>query len=328
MFALDRLKILMPLEHVALIDESLFTRSIRDGKILTMCYNQTTPSLLAIRLDYVRYEATIEFTGKILRSRYKELIRLTNIKQCVDNINDLGIVRIDRDQISRASVLKCDLTIDVKIDNIPAMTTFIKNSICNYDLYSARPKRNGNFVLEKNVDTSKCKRRLTIYDKGHEMSLANNREFLRKFYDGNNPFHGICRFEMNLCSMQSIRDVLGIEDPTVWNVLLSARVKNPISDFLDGIIAGDGSIRNTPDHKAYYYDLVLADNDNDIQKVQARLKSLYAKGTKMSRIMEPIRERLKSRDSCMSLFTRDKILAFVKSETKISTYDIVGYSTL
>lgn len=53
----------------------------------------------------------IEYTGKIPGNRYEGLIRLTNIKQGVDNISFFGIIRIDRDEISRVIVVIGDLTI-------------------------------------------------------------------------------------------------------------------------------------------------------------------------------------------------------------------------
>ena len=139
MFALDRLKVVMPLEHVTVLDESVFTTT-RHGQILKMNYSQKVPALLNIKIDYENSEAVIEFTGKILGERYKELIRLTNIKQCIDNINVLRIVKINREEFIHAEVLKCDPTIDVETDDIPALTKFIKNSIDNYDLYSVQPK--------------------------------------------------------------------------------------------------------------------------------------------------------------------------------------------
>ena len=160
------------------------------------------------------------------------------------------------------------------------------------------------------------------------MNMARNKQFLQLYFNGQNTFIDVCRFEMNLSSKEAIRKVMGIENPTVWNVLLSARVKNPIYDFLDDILADSTVERVIPDHKAYYFDLVLADNDNDIQKVYDKLKPLYAKGTKMSRVMAPIRERLSTRDYAMNLFTRDKVLDMVKSETKVSSFDVFGFSSL
>ena len=250
MFALDRLKVVMPLEHVTVLSESVLTVTISNGEILKMNYSQKVPALLNIKIDHENCEAVIEFTGKILGERYKELIRLTNIKQCIDNINALRIVKINRKEFIHADVLKCDPTIDVESDDIPALTKYIKNSIDNYDLYSSQQKRNGNFVLSKNVDTDKCKRRLTIYNKEREMRMAKNKQFLQLYFNGQNPFAGICRFEMNLSSKDAIRKVMNIENPTVWNVLLSARIINPIRDFLDDILANGMCLNH---HKQLYF---------------------------------------------------------------------------
>lgn len=117
MFALDRLMVVMPLEHVIVLNESVFNTTIKHGEILKLTYSQKVPALLNIKIDYENSEAVIEFTGKILGERYKELIRLTNIKQCIDNINALRIVKINREEFIHADVLKCDPTIDVKADD-------------------------------------------------------------------------------------------------------------------------------------------------------------------------------------------------------------------
>ena len=328
MYALDKLKVVMPLESITILNEDRFTIKSQYGHIESRTYTQQIPVYLYIKIDYWKSEAVIEFTGKILGNRYEELIRLTNIKQCVDNINSFGIIRIDRDEISRAIVVKCDLTIDVDVSYIPALTSYIKNSISNYDAYTTKLKRNGNLILEKNVDTGKCKKRLTIYDKEKEMNMAKNRSFIGKYYNGVNPFVGKCRFELNLFAQEAIRKSLDIENTTVWNVLLSARVKNPIRDFLSEILIKNESNRHIPNVKAYYYDLVLDDNDNDMKKVYDKFKSLCAKGTKISRTIAPIQERLKTRDYTMILFSRNKILDMISSETRISSSDVFGYSSL
>ena len=40
-------------------------------------------------------ELLIEFTGKILEDAYPELISSTNIRQCFENINKLGICQLN-----------------------------------------------------------------------------------------------------------------------------------------------------------------------------------------------------------------------------------------
>lgn len=328
MYGVDRLKVVMPLECVEIVDKSVFICKVQGKQLLNMMYKRMIPSLLDIKLDYENFEAVIEFTGKILGSRYPELIRLTNIKQCIDNINALGIISIDRNEISHAKVVKCDLTTDTETSDVYDLNKYIKNSISNYDTYVVKFKKNGNLIIEKNVDTNKCKRRLTIYNKEKEMNMASNKMFLSEYFNGQNPFIGKCRFEMNLKTAESIRQVLNIESPTVWNVLVSARVKNPIRDFLSDVLVETENVRCTPNLKAYWYDLTLADNDNDMQKVYNKLKSLCAKGTKINRTIKPIRERLETRDYTMRLFTRDKVLDMITRETRISSFDVAGYPSL
>ena len=328
MYGVDKLKIVMPLCHVTVVDDSVFKCNSMSGCILNMTYKQKVPEYLSVKIDYENGEAVIEFTGKILGKRYAELIRLTNIMQCVENINSLGIILIDKDKIIHAEVLKCDLTIDVDVSDIPALTRYINNSLSNYDTYLPQPKRNGNFILDKNVDTAKCKKRLTIYDKEKEMNMARNKKFLVKYFDGINPFIGKCRFELNLYTMDAIRKALSIQYPTIWNVLTSARTQNPIRDFLKDALDETHSERAIPNLKAYWYDLTLKDNDDDMQKVYHTIKALLAKGTKVNRTIAPIRERLQTRDYAMNLFTKDKVLNLVTSETRLSSFDVVGYSSL
>lgn len=114
MFALDRLMVVMPLEHVIVLNESVFNTTIKHGEILKLTYSQKVPALLNIKIDYENSEAVIEFTGKILGERYKELIRLTNIKQCIDNINALRIVKINREEFIHADVLNATLPLTLR----------------------------------------------------------------------------------------------------------------------------------------------------------------------------------------------------------------------
>ena len=128
--------------------------------------------------------------------------------------------------------------------------------------------------------------------------------------------------------MDAIRKALSIQYPTVWNVLTSARTQNPIRDFLKDALDETHSERAIPNLKAYWYDLTLKDNDDDMQKVYHTIKALLAKGTKVNRTIAPIRERLQTRDYAMNLFTKDKVLNLVTSETRLSSFDVVGYSSL
>lgn len=328
MYGIDRLKIVMPLCHVKVVDDSVFISKHQNGSIINMTYQQNSPEYLSIKLDYENDQAVIEFTGKILGEKYTELIRLTNILRCAENINSMGFIIIEKNEILHADVLKCDFTIDVEVDDIPALKRYLQSNLRNYDEYVCHPQRNGNFIMEKNVSSAKCRERLTIYNKEKEMNLSRNKLFLDKYFNGVNPFSGICRFEINLYTMASIRKVLNINHSTVLQVLMSARSRNPIKDFLSAALANDSTRRFTQDLKEYIYDLILADNNDDIQQVFHAIKARVAKGTKVNRTIEPIRNRLATRDYTMNLFSREKILNLVTSDSKISTNDIIQYSSL
>lgn len=58
---------------------------------------------------------------------------------------------------------------------------------------------------------------MTVYDKGKEISNADNRKFVADNHlEG--AFNGVCRFEMNLNSKKQIRDSLGIPDTKLRTV--------------------------------------------------------------------------------------------------------------
>ncbi len=64
MFALDRLMVVMPLEYVTVLDESVFNATIRHGEIPKLNYSQKVPALLNIKIDYENSEAVINLPGK------------------------------------------------------------------------------------------------------------------------------------------------------------------------------------------------------------------------------------------------------------------------
>ena len=128
--------------------------------------------------------------------------------------------------------------------------------------------------------------------------------------------------------MEAIRKALNIAKSTVWQVLLSARTQNPIRDFLLDALDENKTDRTIPNLKAYMYDLILADNENDIEKVYHTIKGLLAKGTKVNRTIAPIRKRLETRDYAMVLFSKDKVLNLVTSETRLSQFDVFRASSV
>ena len=309
MLTFDKLKIVTNIDYIQIDDIDRFQQTIKNNTLTELKFNITSPYLLYIEIDYLEKELVIEFSGKILGSDYKKLISTETIRQCFENINDMGICTLDVEAISADStVVKCDVTKDVCCTDIPVVSAFIKGNVRSYNLFSVKHLRNKNLTIEKNVTTRQAKKRLTIYDKGKEMNKMENRRFLEKYDVSAEDFRDVCRFEMNLNSIAQIKSSLGITDTRLMSVLTST--KNPILDFLDDVVADTDSVIPLTDKQSYITALVLQDCNNDLAEVEAKMRQLYSKGTNLSKIMKPYRDALAKKNE--SKFTKTDLLQMLR----------------
>lgn len=290
MITFDKLKIVADIGAIEVYDKNQFETILKGDEVTSLQFYQEHPYLLMIKVNYVKREVVIEFCGKILGKDYPKLITNRTILQCFETINALGFVKLDIEAMMDADVVKCDVTKDVRVSDVPQFTQYVRNHISNYQQYLSRKLRNGNLVVEKNVVSRKTKKRMTIYDKQKEMDRAENRAFVEaNGLDG--EFNGVCRFELNLGSKEQIRNALRI-DNTKLKTVLSAEA-NPIADFLDDVIQDQTTPTvSIPDRKAYVTMLILKDCDNDLEKVEAKMREFYRRGTSISAVMAPFRAML------------------------------------
>ena len=165
MITFDKLKIVSDISTIEIHDQSRFEVKIKKGVVTALKFYQELPYLLMIKVDYQNREVVIEFSGKVLGRDYPELISIRTIGKCFENINALGFCSLDVEAMMDADVVKCDVTKDVKIQDVSGLTQYIRNHISNYQQFLCRKLRNGNLVVEKNVVSRKTKKRMTIYDK-------------------------------------------------------------------------------------------------------------------------------------------------------------------
>ena len=294
MITFDKLKLVADISAVVGFDEGQFEKTEKNG-FCTFKHYQEVPYLLAIKIDYPEKEVVLEFTGKVLGSDYPKLISMDTIQQCFQAINSIGIITLDIDAMMDAEVVKCDVTKDIRFDDIPSLTNYVRQHISNYHRYVCRRLRNNNLVVEKNVTSRKTKKRMTIYDKGKEMLKVENRRF-SEAYGLEGAFDGICRFELNLNTKEQIRNSLAIGSTKLQEVLSSNA--NPIADFLDDVIEDDVLPSSMTDRKTYVTMLILKDCDYDLEKVEAKMRQLYpSRGSNISTIMQPYRQMMEQLNS-------------------------------
>lgn len=287
MLTFDRLKIVASIDAIHVTDDSVFVKEVKEGVLLSMKYYQDKPNMLMIKIDFRQKEVVVEFTGKVLGHDYPKLISIGSIRDCFRNIEALGFCIFDMDLIMVSTVVSCDVTKDVPYSDIRKLQSYIRSHVSNYDRYICRSLKNGNIVLEKNVTTKRIKKRMTIYDKEAEMQKTDNMGFMKD--NGlTDEFRGMCRFEINLNTKEQIRNSLRICDTDLTTVLTSTA--NPIKEFIEEAVRDEAGHKECSDWKSYQRYLVLKDCNFDLGQVEAKVRSLYKRGTKISDVMKPYRD--------------------------------------
>ena len=291
MIKLDKIKIVSSIKNISNINEDKFQSTVKEGEIVEQKYFIQSPFNLFVEADYKDKELVIECTGKILKDDYPNLINKENIKQCLVNINQLNICTLDVVGILKdGEVVKCDVSQDVECSDCKALTKSLRASVRNFNKYLAR-NIGGNFVIEKNVSTKNLKRRLTIYDKGAEMMLATNRDFLSSVEDSGamfDYFANKARFELNLNSKEQIRQSLGIMDTSIQSVLGST--STPIWDFLNKVLDDGSDYKSRSTLNEFKNELLLKYCENDLAKVEAIVRSYSSPNSHISQMMKPYKE--------------------------------------
>ena len=290
MLKFDKVKIISSLRYITRINKEKFQGIVKNGQLVEQKFSMQSPFLLYIEADYQEQELIIEFTGKILQDNYPQLINQTTIEQCLCNINQMGLCKLDITAIlADGEIVKADVCQDVDYPNCKALTNSLRASISNFQKYLPRIIC-GNFVIEKNVQTKSRKRRLTIYDKAEELNRANNRAFLALLHDKQalfNYFEGKVRFEMNLNSKEQLRQTLHIASTTIEAVVGSTA--NPIWEFLDGAVGEEVADTQHTSLSELKNRLLLEHCGYDLAKVEALLRAYCSPNTHISQAMKPYR---------------------------------------
>ena len=209
MITFDKLKIVTNIKDITDIDTTEFVTQTKDGEILYYKYKQDTPFCLMIQVDFSNQELVIEFTGKILKEDYPQLINRNNIVKCFETINGIGICKIDHDAIlAHGEVYKCDVTKDISSTQMQGIISQMKQNLSNYNKWTCAKYQGNGLVIYNTVKTDRYKKRLSIYDKQKELNKAFNREFLNTITNRQellDYFQDKIRFELNIDTKAQIR---------------------------------------------------------------------------------------------------------------------------
>jgi hypothetical protein len=240
MLCLDKLKIITSINFIKDIDENVFHANSMSGILQYHKYQQKKPFSLLIMNNYEKNELVIEFTSKILKNNFIHLITKETIYECFHNINQLGICKLDIDNIINYSeVVKCDPAKDVIFyESMKALKNHTNSNFSNYDKWKSKSYLNG-FTVENTASTPRNKHRIVVYGKAKELAMEGNQSFIDSLSDKEkclSHYEDKIRIELNINTKPQIRELLSISDNQLMNVLNSE--ENPILTVLNKAIKG------------------------------------------------------------------------------------------
>ena len=241
------------------------------------------PYRLIIRYSNQFKTYRIEFSAKILRDHYPDLINANNVRDCLAAINEIGVCSLDIDGVLRESkVIGADFTRDISLDEIPNvynmndLKSIIHVALNNNMRWNCANYRGGGLVIENAVNDRRRKKRLTVYDKGSELELASNKGFLRWLEDSDRLkeyFRRRVRFELRATTQYQLRQWLGVRDCGIMEVLCASA--NPLQliareMFYPIYCADDSQIKPTLTNLDKLSTLKLM--DWDLSRVEAHVR--------------------------------------------------------
>ena len=268
----------------------------RNGNITGIYYSSKNDSInipfdLFIGVSYTKKSLSIEFSSKILWDDYPKLITKDTFRQCLDNLNQLGICEIDTEAICKDCCFSMvHVTSDFQMELTDDKLDTLSISADDYKRYIWKHYEKSGITFSKDVKTEDCKEEIKIYNKEKEMDLTKNKKFLSKLEDPNKVKEYFkennTRFEIILKG-DKIKKHLDIPDTHIDNVFNSTA--NPILLQFNKIfgteeLKTDLSTKYTPDELLMRNTLLL--HNHNFKKIRMEFKDCYKSRSGISDRME------------------------------------------
>lgn len=219
--------------YISQVNNTLFSHSIdlATGELISIEYNSMkhqdiTPFKLYIRVNYRSNYMTIEFSSKILLKDYPLLISADTFRQCLTNIETLGICKLDIDAIINSCYFsKLHITRDVDLCLTSKILDRLNQCTKEYRRYNWRRYTDG-ITFSRNVKAQDCRESIIIYNKEVELALYRNKPFLTKTDAQSsiiNHFRDKTRFEVQLENKRKIQKELEISNTDYQSVMFSQK---------------------------------------------------------------------------------------------------------
>lgn len=210
----------------AFLTKSIFDsggNSIADSRMLSKENKNYGLKNIEVYGDY----STVEVSAKILRDNYSDSISINTLDRMIDEINSLGVIKINNTTLDSAELLRCDVTKNIKVNNVKESVRSLLLGKSNTGFKTDDYQRENNLGITFTGRQKTYKNRQIYYDKTTELNQAKNKGFLRAV-NGKvlNDFKDILRVEQNLTSLDRIRKSFKVPSTNLIEVLKSKENPN------------------------------------------------------------------------------------------------------
>ena len=240
------------------------------------------PYNLYIAVSYVKQTLTLEFSSKILKENYPDLISRDTIKKCLTNINQLNICNIDVDSIlSNGVVTSVDITYDADLILNDNLLDALNSQVNNYRRFKWTHYNNEGITFTKDVKSKDCTETITLYNKEKEVTCtSHNKNFLNSLSQPQqimDYFKGKTRFEITLDTPKKIMNYLNLTDTKIFSVLNSDT--NPILILFDKIF--NNSVTNISNatfdnYEEWSMKIILDSYNGDLKRLEQDVRNKFS----------------------------------------------------
>ncbi|MDL2319669.1 hypothetical protein LJC45_00855 [Alistipes sp. OttesenSCG-928-B03] len=281
----DTIKLVTDTKYISRINDALFKNDVdlATGEIISIEYHShqhqdITPYELYIRANYKSHRMTIELSSKILLADYPLLISIQTFRQCLANIEALGICRLDIDGIIGDCYFnKLHIVKDIALKLTPEILNRLNQCTGDYRRYKWY-RYNDAILFTRNVKAIDCRESISVYNKEAEIGLSKNKPFLNKTGETDailNHFRGKTRFEVKLENKRKIQKELGIAN-TDYHSVMNCRKNIVLHQFekifgSDAPPAGEMKINNIVDYGLWN---IIRYHNFDLKSIEQEIKDL------------------------------------------------------
>ena len=243
----------------------------RSGEKIGIFYSSkddiNIPYNLYIAVSYIKQTLTLEFSSKILKEKYPDLISKDTIKECLTNINQLNICDIDVDSIlSNGAITSVDVTYDANLILSDNLLDALNSQVNNYRRFKWAHYDKEGIMFTKDVKSKDCTETITLYNKEKEICTSHNKDYFKEK----------TRFEITLDTPKKIMKYLNLTDTKIFSVLNSDT--KPILTQFDKVFGN--STANMPnitfnDYENWAMKIILERYNGDLKLLEQDVRSKF-----------------------------------------------------